>query len=61
MCADGVELPWDNSLPMSAMDYEIGERIAQLIIIPYPQIEFEEVEELTKTDRGDGGFGSSGK
>ena len=43
------------------MHYKVGQRIAQLIIMPYPQIEFEEVKELTKTERGDGGFGSSGK
>lgn len=41
--------------------YEVGDRIAQLIIIPYPAIEFEESEELTSSDRGQGGFGSSGK
>lgn len=41
--------------------YEKGDRIGQLIIIPYPTVQFEEVEELTKTERGDGGFGSSGK
>lgn len=41
--------------------YQLGERIAQLIVLPYPYIEFKEVEELTQTDRGDGGFGSSGK
>jgi dUTPase len=29
--------------------------------MPYPQIEFEEVDELTKTERGDNGYGSSGK
>ena len=58
---DGVEIPWDDRIPISAIDYEVGERIAQLIIMPYPQIEFEEVDELTKTERGDGGFGSSGK
>lgn len=40
--------------------YKIGERICQIIIMPYPQIEFEEVEELSKTERGDGGYGSSG-
>lgn len=42
-------------------DYEVGERIAQLIIIPIPEIEFEEVEELSETDRGTGGYGSTGK
>lgn len=41
--------------------YKIGDRIAQLIIIPYPKIEFEEVEELSNSDRGDGGFGSTGQ
>lgn len=40
--------------------YKIGDRIGQLMIIPYPQIEFEEVEELSETERGSGGFGSSG-
>lgn len=41
--------------------YEIGDRIAQLIIMPYPIIEFVESEELSETERGDGGYGSSGK
>ena len=41
--------------------YEVGERIGQIIIMPYPQIEFKEVEELSETNRGDGGFGSTGK
>ena len=41
--------------------YSVGERIAQLIIIPYPKIEFQEVEELSETDRGKGGYGSTGK
>lgn len=40
--------------------YSVLERIAQLIIIPYPQIELEEVEELSLTERGSGGFGHSG-
>ena len=40
--------------------YMVGERVGQLIIMPYPQVEFEEVKELSDTDRGDGGFGSTG-
>jgi len=40
--------------------YEIGDRIAQLIIKKVPDIELEEVSDLTETDRGEGGFGSSG-
>lgn len=39
--------------------YNIGERIAQLIILPYPSIQFEEVQELSSSERGTGGFGSS--
>lgn len=41
--------------------YEIGDRIGQLIIMPYPSIDFEEVSELSETERGSGGYGSSGK
>lgn len=42
-------------------EYEIGDRIGQIIIMPYPEIEFEEVDELTDTDRSDGGYGSTDK
>lgn len=41
--------------------YDVGERIAQLIILPYPEVVFEEAEELSESDRGTGGYGSSGK
>lgn len=41
--------------------YQIGDRVGQLIIMPYPHIEFEEVEELSETERGCGSYGSSGK
>lgn len=41
--------------------YKTGDRIGQIIIIPHPEVEFEEVEELSKTERGAGGYGSTGK
>lgn len=41
--------------------YKVGDRIGQMIIMPYPSIEFVEVEELSMTERGEGGYGSSGK
>ena len=41
--------------------YEVGERFAQMIILPYPQIELDEAEELSTTERGTGGYGSTGK
>lgn len=40
--------------------YVAGDRIAQLMIVPYPTIKFKEVDRLDNTERGDGGFGSSG-
>ena len=38
-----------------------GDRIAQLVLLPYLPMEFEEVGELSETVRGAGGFGSTGK
>lgn len=38
-----------------------GERIAQLVIMPFLPVEFTEVDELSETVRGEGGFGSTGK
>lgn len=40
--------------------YGVGDRIGQLIIMPYPEVQFEEVTELSSTDRGVGGYGSTG-
>ena len=40
---------------------EAGERVAQLVIAPFLKAEFTEADELTETDRGAGGFGSTGK
>lgn len=39
---------------------QAGERIAQLVILPYQDIDFKEVNKLSNTDRGMGGFGSTG-
>jgi dUTP pyrophosphatase len=49
------KLTWDNGEV-----YNVGDKIGQLIIMPYPTIELEEVSELNETQRGDSGFGSSG-
>ena len=40
-------------------EYEIGDRIAQLVILPYPKVSFVEVNELSDTERGTCGFGST--
>lgn len=47
----------DNSVRLA---YEVGDRIGQLIIVPFPRIEPVEVDELSDTERGDGGYGSTG-
>lgn len=40
--------------------YEVGDRVGQIMIVPYPKIEFVETENLSQSQRGDGGFGSTG-
>jgi len=41
--------------------YKVGDKIGQLMIIPYPHVELVETEELGSSDRGEGGLGSTGK
>lgn len=48
----------DGSEPFTVMPHE---RLAQIIIEKVPDVSFYEADELTETDRGDGGFGSSGR
>ena len=40
---------------------ERGDRIAQMIVLPIPCVEWVEVDELGETERGEGGFGSTGR
>lgn len=40
--------------------YSKGDRVAQLIVMPYPKITLVEAQELSQTERGEGGFGSTG-
>jgi dUTP pyrophosphatase len=56
-----IVLKFNNILMSSCEPYNVKERIGQLIIMPYPTIEFKEVEELSTTERGAQGFGSTGK
>lgn len=48
-------------LEQQSEKYKAGDRCAQMIIMPYPQVEFVEADELSSTVRGEGGFGSSGR
>ena len=47
-------LAWDSTI------YNVGEKIGQLIILPYPQVQLEQVDKLSDTERGVNGYGSSG-
>lgn len=46
---------------MNFAPYQVGERIAQMVVLPFPKVDIQIVNELSKTERGEGGFGSSGK
>ena len=46
---------------LGVLEYNRGDRIAQAMLTPVPVVEFEEVDDVEDTERGNGGFGSSGK
>jgi len=51
-------LVWTNSV--SGYEISKGDRIAQGFVLPVPRVEFVEVDSLSPTERGEGGFGSTG-
>lgn len=55
-----VNLTRDDS-DLDMLQVRQGDRIAQAMLVPYPRVTFLETEELSETDRGVGGFGSTGK
>lgn len=52
-------MPLERDIEFGPREHEIGDRIGQIIIMPYPQVEFNLVDELSSSDRGVGGFGST--
>lgn len=52
-------MPLERDIEFGPREYEIGDRIGQIVIMPVPQIEFNLVDELSTSDRGVGGFGST--
>jgi dUTP pyrophosphatase len=56
-----LQATFNKSNGLDSIAYNVGERVCQIMIIPHPTIEFEEVNELNNTERGEGGFGSTGK
>lgn len=63
VCVIPGDNPYINSgvLYYDYLHYNVGDKVGQIVIMPYPQIQFEEVNELEESERGTGGFGSSGK
>lgn len=49
------------SIYLTIDHYEVGDKVGQIMILPFPFVEFVEVNGLSKTERGDEGFGSTGK
>lgn len=45
---------------MNFAPYKVGDRIGQIVILPYPTVKFEETDTLSESERGDGGHGSTG-
>lgn len=64
-----ITTPWRNvddtdvetDLEWETEGYQVGDKCCQLLILPAPYFELQEVEELSGTQRGEGGFGSTGK
>lgn len=56
-----VQFTFNKLAGIPSKKYEVGERVGQMIIMPYPEIELVEMEKLSDTERGSEGFGSSGK
>lgn len=51
---------WIYNSPMQFAPYQVGDRIAQMVILPYPNVKIREYKELSSTERGDNAFGSTG-
>ena len=51
---------WIYQNPMNYAPYQVGDRVAQMVVFPYPDVELIQKAELSETVRGSGGFGSTG-
>ena len=52
-------MPLERDIEFGPREHNVGDRIGQIIIMPYPKVEFNLVDELSSSDRGVGGFGST--
>jgi len=51
----------NNARELKYAPYNVGDKIGQMVFMHHPTVNIEVVEELSETERGDGGFGSTGK
>ena len=56
-----IQFTFNKTGGVPSKKYDVGDRIGQIIILPYPEVEFVELDTLSSSERGEGGFGSSGK
>lgn len=56
-----LKFQFRNVSPGTGKKYNVGDKIGQIVVLPVPELNFEVVEELSDTKRGEGGFGSTGK
>lgn len=57
---DNIKCP-SRKLSNHNYNYEFRDRVGQLVILPFPKVELEEVDELSDTERGIGGYGHTGR
>lgn len=55
-----IQATFKKNKGVASKKYEIGDRICQLMIVPIPYVQMIEAQDLTETERGTGGFGSTG-
>lgn len=56
-----ISFTFNKTNGLDSMKYRVGDRIGQLVVLPYPKIEPLEVDELSDSERGHWGFGSTGR
>lgn len=56
-----LQATFNKSNGLDSVSYKVGNRVCQIMIIPHPIVELIEVDELSESARGEGGFGSTGK
>jgi dUTP pyrophosphatase len=55
-----LEYTMNEDTAMILAPYKVGDRIAQMVVFPYPNVKIKKVKELSETERGENGFGSTG-